>query len=287
MIPSFLRKQVVLVVGAVGLVSAAVAAVAFAAPPEDDRPPLAGPDAAPPPDPAADDPGGPSNQPGPRRPRGPKGPQGQGHRPKDAPPDQADPGIIPPDLDLFDEPDTPFFDRPPEIDRARLREFMEEHFPDETNDLRTLERTDRNLFRRRMREIAPRMIRLMREMEQDETLGLLGIEEERLELRIRRGLRDYLIRSEPAEREQVRGRIAALLAQQFDVRQKRNARHIEKLAERLEQLKSQLEQRNQRRDEIIAHELELRLTPPAPGTDQPPRGPRSNRRPGPPAGDAQ
>ena len=219
--------------------------------------------------------------------------------PEDRPPPAVPPGVEvqPPDDELPPLPSEPpgmtlpkqgpgrpepppFFDRPP--DMGRLREFLEEFFPEQAEDLRILERFNRRRFQRRMREIMPRILRLMRELERDEELGLLGIEEERLELQIHRAVRVYFDTSDQAERQEIRARIEEAIAQQFDIRQRRSERTIHKLERRLERLKRHVVQRAEKRDELIARELEMRLESPEPPLR--PRGQDRHQRPGgPPA----
>jgi hypothetical protein len=192
-------------------------------------------------------------------------------------------GFRPPGRGLDDQAGPPLFDWPPEMDRARVREFLEEYFPEQAEDLYMLERFNPRLFRQRMREIAPRIMRLMRELERDEELGLLGIEQERLELKIHRAVRSYFETSDEGKREEIRARIEGLIGEQFDVRQQRDERSARKLERRLERFKRRVAQRAERREELITRELEMRLQPP----ERPfrSRGQGSRRRPnGPPPG---
>jgi hypothetical protein len=181
--------------------------------------------------------------------------------------------------------DRRFFEPDPAKDWPRIREFLEEHFPEWAGELRRLEVVNQRRFRQRLREIAPRVMRLIHELEQDEELGQLAIEEERLELEIRRALRDYVDASEPAERERIKDELGQMIRRQFEVRQRRGERMVGKTEARLERMRERLEHRAQHADEIIARQLEELLSTPEPdelmgGEDRrdPPRGPRRPRR---------
>ena len=178
-----------------------------------------------------------------------------------------------------------FFEPNPE-DRERIRRFLEKHFPELARELRLIEPRNRRVFRRRMREIMPRIIRLMHELERDEELGLLGIEEERLEIEIHRAVRLYFEADEPQERQAKRAEVERLVGEQFDVRQQRAQRSIENLEGRLQRLKRELERRTRNREQAIAQQIEMRLTSPEPPGPRPrweqghrpPRLPREGER---------
>ena len=187
------------------------------------------------------------------------------------PPDQH--GIRPPRSGADDRDQPPFFDRLRDVDRARVGEFLERHFPEQAEDLRILERIDERRFRRRMREVMPRILRLMRELERDEELGLLSIKEERLELKIHRAVRAHFRASDQAKREEIRAKIEESIGRQFDLRQQRSRQTIQKLERRIERLKERLQSRADRRQELLARELEMRLQPPDPPARPPGRGP--------------
>jgi hypothetical protein len=176
-----------------------------------------------------------------------------------------------PGLGPEEEPLPRFFEPRPE-DRERVRRFLEEHFPRMAQELRRLEQRNPRMVRRRLREMMPRIIRLMHELEKDEELGLLGVEEERLEFQIQQGVRLYLETAHSQEREAAKAKVEQLIAEQFDVRQQRAQRTIEHLEHRLQRLKRHLERRAREREEVIAQEIELRLNPDAPPGPRPRRG---------------
>ncbi len=155
-----------------------------------------------------------------------------------------------------------FFERIPEEERAKVREFIEEHFPRLASEMRDLETLNPDLFRQRIRDVMPRVLRLMRELDKDEKLGRLGIKEERLEIEIQQVARKYFDASEEQQQADLRAEIEDLIGRQFDVRQKRTERMIELLEKRLTRLKRQAHARSGQRDESIARDVELLLSSP-------------------------
>lgn len=198
---------------------------------------------------------------------------------------EAEPGAELEDLSGPDgRSDRRYFEPSSEKDWPRIRDFIEENFPEWAGELRRLEVVNQRLFRVRLREIAPRVIGLMQELEQDEELGRLAIDEERLELEIRRAVRAWLDASEPAEQDRLKGELEGMIRRQFEIRQQRGQRAVEKLEARLDRMRQRLEHRGRQADEIIRRQLEELLTPPEPGELRPgddrpggPRGPRDQR----------
>lgn len=75
-------------------------------------------------------------------------------------------------------------------------------------------------------------------------------------------MRAYFDTSDQAKREEIRAKIEELIGRQFDVRQQRSRRTIQKLERRIERLKERLERRPEHRQELLGRELEMRLQPP-------------------------
>ena len=169
-----------------------------------------------------------------------------------------------------DEKDRPLFNRISDEERVRVRDFLAEHFPVLSTELRELERRNPRLFQRRLRQIVPRIVRLMQEMEKDEELGLLGIEEEQLEFEIRLKVRAFLDANDEDVQRDLRTGIEGLIARQFDIRQQRSERMIQKLEHRLDHLKRQAERRAANREKLISRDVELRLAQPAEGQEDRP-----------------
>ncbi len=201
-------------------------------------------------------------------------------RPPDQPP--AAEGVEPHEaigerLPPFGEwPDRPFFDSRPEVDWPKIREFLQEHFPQWADELYRLERNNPILFARRMREIAPRALRLMNELEEDEELGMLSIEEERLDVQIRWKARQYARAADEPERQQIATEVRDLVGRRFEVRHRRGERLISQLDARLERMRRRLERRARDREQLVAEEVDEVLHP---------SGVAGRDRSGPPGGD--
>ncbi|MCP4247893.1 MAG: hypothetical protein GY778_12665 [bacterium] len=210
--------------------------------------------------------------------RPPRGDRGD----RDRPPGDEPMGMRPPGLGPEDGGEPPFFNRNPKRDWARVAKFLEEHFPDRADDLRRLEWDNPAKFRRNMREIMPRAIRLIDELERDEALGLLGVDQLRLELDIRQAARMYHRAQDEAKRQKIRAQIREWAEQLFDIQQKRTELAVDRAERRIERLKDHVQRRAERREELIAEDVESWLESPREPRDEPRgdrRGPRGGRGP--------
>ena len=166
----------------------------------------------------------------------------------------------------------PFFDRLPEEERQRVRDFLGEHFPEAAAEYyRQLEQNPR-VAERKVHRLMPEMLRLMRSLEQDPLeLFNLRVEEFRTELSIRKIIRLY--RHDEPRREELRQGLRDHLEHAFDVRQSIGRMEIERLERGIARLRQRLERDAEDREQIIERDLERRLAPRGPGIMRP-MGPR-------------
>ncbi|MFQ5490291.1 MAG: hypothetical protein ACE5GE_06170 [Phycisphaerae bacterium] len=180
-------------------------------------------------------------------------------------------------------PGRAFFDRFSDEERAEVRRFLEAHFPDHLRAMRRMEQRGSKGLRGQFGQLMPRIFRLMEEYENDEEAGELGIEELKLEFKIRKRAHQYQSERSTQRRETLRGEISEFIAQRFDVHQKRARLQIERLELRLEDLKRRVAHRQESREQVVQQEVDAVLLPPGAfgGGPPPDRGPDARRDRGP------
>jgi hypothetical protein len=157
----------------------------------------------------------------------------------------------------------PWFELSPD-ERAELRQFVREHFPEIAEELEALREQSPERFERRLRRIAPDMLRLMDTMQIDPRRGILMVQERRLDMRIRQRVRQYRLTENVETRTEIRGQVRLLLGEQFDLRRQRRELEIRQLENRLGELRQHLANSNAKRDQIIEDQLDEFLEMPHP-----------------------
>ena len=97
------------------------------------------------------------------------------------------------------------------------------------------------------------------ELERDPEMKRLKVEEEALRAQMRVLMLDYEQADGKLEQQRVRGDIEELAGQIFDLRTAIHQRKVEKVEARLEEAKSELEEREENRDALIDEWLEEHL----------------------------
>lgn len=154
-----------------------------------------------------------------------------------------------------------FFERFTDEDRAAVREFLGAHFPEQITMFRRMEQGGSKGLRGQFGQIMPRILRLMEEYEHDEEGAELGIEELKLEFKIRKRVRLYQHETDAEQREALRDEIYELIARRFDVHQKRSRLQIARLELRMEDLKRRVSHRDDSRDAVVQQEVDAVLLP--------------------------
>lgn len=210
----------------------------------------------------------------PRRARGPDvdrqpmrdGPPGRfDRRGTDAPPDERDDG-------------PPFqWRRLPEAERAKLKHFVEEHFPRLALELDKLRERAPQRFERRMMRIGPEMRRLMEMMERDPQRGLMMIRERQVAFQLQQLVMEYHNSSDGSRRAELRDKIEEAVSQEFQVRMERRRAEVRQMETKLAELRGRLAETDSLRDDIISRRVRelLEKPPPFPPPDRPdgPEGP--------------
>lgn len=156
---------------------------------------------------------------------------------------------------------------PEQLDR--VLEFMEEYFPDQFDRLEELKLRHADLFRQRVRRMAPRIFELIHTMEQDPELGELMAREYRLEAEIRELARRYRGSKDADFKNQARQELRQLIEANFDVQVQRQYMQIERLEQRIVRQRQRLEREAEHRDSVIIRRVN-RLLAERPAEDTPP-----------------
>ena len=149
-----------------------------------------------------------------------------------------------------------------EPERQRLEGFIEERFPRLYIELERDKEKNPRRAHKRMRRIAPEMLRLMETLEIHPERGTLMIQERRVDMEIRRRAQQYRSAKNEEKRTRLREKIDELCGQAFDYRRKRRALEIRELEVRLEELKQSHAQAAEMRKKLVKQEVRKRLGPP-------------------------
>jgi hypothetical protein len=132
--------------------------------------------------------------------------------------------------------------------RSKGREYMmslKENNPDEFYRLMELKETDRNQFRKELRSIIHKEMKCRKENRGKEQFNEI--------------ISKYNNASSDSEKEKIREKIRNMLDKDFDKRQKRRSLTIERLNEKLEDLKKQLEAESMDKNQFISKQLDKML----------------------------
>ena len=137
----------------------------------------------------------------------------------------------------------------------RVRRFVREHFPERMEKMEQFRQRNPDGFRRHMRQMMPRIRRMMETMERDPEAGALMVHEEHLNLDIQRMAREYSQAVDPDRLDALRHEIRARVEERYDVRLKRRDQEIQRLERRLEAIRAQLANDLENREFQIEQEL--------------------------------
>ena len=147
-------------------------------------------------------------------------------------------------------------------EKAELFKFIEQNFPQLHEELQRLREDEPWLFHRRMKRLAPELLRIMDIMETDPERARLFIRERAVEMKLQRALELYHRTEAGTQRDTLRGRIRELVAESIDCRQTRHELEIRDMERRVEQLKRRLQRSADQREELIDQALERYLSAP-------------------------
>ncbi len=120
-------------------------------------------------------------------------------------------------------------------------------------------REGRRILRRKLWKYWPKITKLAETYKYDPELARKLVEDSYLRNQADKLAREYHRAKEPAEKERIKQELTEILSQQFEVRQWIRERKLSNLEKRISQLRKELQQRIEKRDELIQHQLKLRI----------------------------
>ncbi len=133
--------------------------------------------------------------------------------------------------------------------------YLQENYQDRIDELMALKKKSKLLYMRKMSQ-AYREMRFMKDLkDQDEERYKRVAEEKKLEKQVRMLVEDYWQTGDPMKKDELRKSIWKLLSKIFDYRQMNRQEEIEKLENKLKELKEVNEQRLANKDQIVETKL--------------------------------
>ena len=172
----------------------------------------------------------------------------------------------------------PSYENLPENVKLDVETFMEEHFPEQFEDLMRLHEQAPEAFSRKVNRLLPKMLRLMRFEHEDPRTFPSRVVEVRITTRIMALARRIAVDQDAEGDADLPNRLRQLLERRFDLRQKIHRNEVKRLERRLARARERLDRSAADKEEIITRELEEMLA-----RQHEPRRPRPPReRPAPP-----
>jgi hypothetical protein len=142
----------------------------------------------------------------------------------------------------------------PEQERETMG-YLRENYQDRIDELMALKKKSKLLYMKKMTQ-AYREMRFMKDLkDQDEERYKRVAEEKKLEKQVRMLVEDYWQTGDTMKKEELRKSIWKLLSKIFDYRQMNRQEEIEKLENKLKELKEVNEQRLANKDQIVETKL--------------------------------
>lgn len=137
----------------------------------------------------------------------------------------------------------------------KVMALMKEHYPDRYTRLTQLKERDPLAFERIVGAFARPLMRILEVMEKDPELGKLMIAEHRTRMELVQLGRDYRRSQSPEEKEKLLVQIREKLETRFTLQQQRMQRELDNFRKRLEMQAQKLQQRREKKVEIINAEM--------------------------------
>ncbi len=141
-------------------------------------------------------------------------------------------------------------------------ELLAEYYPEWHEMLEQAKqpgRRNNRELRRKLWKYWPKIVKLVDTYKYDPELARKLIEDSYLRNRADALAREYHQSDDPAEKERIKRELTEILSRQFEVRQWIRERKLSNLEKRINQLRTELQQRLEKRDELIRHQLKLRI----------------------------
>ena len=165
------------------------------------------------------------------------------HRPGPSPPGQpAEDPII--------------FDQLPPSEQKRIRKFLKKSMPELYLRLEELERVNPERARARLSRHLPRILEVMRRSQDNPQIAHLMIQQERINVQIRKHAQRYEQCRTDEERRQVARELKSKISERFDLHHEQMGLEIEALAKRLEAQRKKHERQAKHKERLIISELQ-------------------------------
>ncbi|MEW6279526.1 MAG: hypothetical protein AB1758_12935 [Candidatus Eremiobacterota bacterium] len=150
---------------------------------------------------------------------------------------------------------------PPEVEKEFL-EFLQSQDPDRAAELSELRKSRPEVYRHALASHVERYMFLKQMKEEDPEGYQLGLEELKLDGRVRKLARAYTQTQDKEQRAALRKQAEEAVARLFDIRQQNRRRHVERMEKELARLKSQVDERQKKRQAIVERRVEEVLSDP-------------------------
>ncbi len=145
-------------------------------------------------------------------------------------------------------------------ERAEVVEFLEEHFPLMSIELKNLRDRNPEVFKRRMRRVIPEVRRVMELMKINPQRAKLHIQERKLDMQMRYKANMFRKSRDDLQRVKLRQELDDLATQGFDVQLQLRQMEISDLQTRMGELATRLEEAKELRPKMIRQRVETLLS---------------------------
>lgn len=159
-----------------------------------------------------------------------------------------------------------------EQERTELKQFIADEYPEMYDRLLETQASDSDLLERWIGRILPEMIRMKELKTRDPELFKVRKSEQQTEFELRRLARRYRVAMTEEERTELAAQIRPLVEKQFDIRQRRMGEEIDRLEERVEQLRQRIAKQAAERDAEVEKMYQRILEGVLPGDGELPDG---------------
>ena len=143
-----------------------------------------------------------------------------------------------------------------EDEKAGLKAFILEHFPELYKSVMDSEETEPVQFARKMARIVPEMIRLKEMSEENPGFFKVMKQLHKTEFSLRKLVREYRLSEDEDEKAKLVEQIKPLVERRFDLKQKMMEREISRLENRIDQLRKRVARIVENRDAEVKKDLD-------------------------------
>jgi len=157
----------------------------------------------------------------------------------------------------------------PKAKRAEITNFLKMHFPRMSIELRKLKEKNPKAFARRMRRVAPDVLRVMELMKVNPQRATLHIQERKLDMKMRHIASIFKKSQDNSQQVKLRQELSDLASQAFDLQLQLRQMEISDLQARVSELAATLKETHELRQQLIHQRVDMLLSA---APHRPPRG---------------